>query len=295
MDKVTDFDLAYFLGLCVIRGEIKRENLSISFKYRSSKIRLPPRCDADLASKIREYIIDMTDLKIKLEHFLQVTVSMSRSSNEFSLSIPLLDGSLSQKLIISILKTHNFSFKTAKIPEAIKSSSPDIKRHFLMGIADACSCPTYADRNQTNKCRICIDVSFENWELPIQICKMLQEDLNIKVDNILWGHPNLRTPKNPNSQAWKKEHRIRIFAEEFSSVGFRFDFKRDILKTFLSWNKERGVSSIKFCWVDKANQTKNPKPSHPSESDTSIPEPARQHIDSFRDICQAMGCCQVQR
>lgn len=270
------------------------ENLSISFKYKSSQLNLPPEHDPNLASKIREYIIDTTNLKTKLEHFLQVTVDVSRSSNELSLSIPLLNGSLSQKLIISILKTHNFSFRTAKIPEAIKSSSPDIKRYFLMGIADACSCPTYGDRNQMSKCRICIDVPFENWKLPIQICKMLQEDLNIKVDSILWGHPNLRTPNQPISIAWTKEHRIRMLAEEFCKVGFQFDFKNDILKTFLSWNKEIGPSAINFCWVNKTIHQR-PKPPHSSESDMRIPEPARKHIDSFRDVCRAMGCCQVQK
>ena len=295
MREVTDLDFAYFLGLCVARGEILREKLSIRFRYKTRNILSPPKINADLARKSREYVIDTTTLKNKLERFLSVAIEIVKTENEFILNMPMIVESFSYKLITSILKSRNFSFKKASIPNAILSSSKDVKIHFLMGIADACSCPTYADRDQAKRCRICLDIAFENWILPIQICEMLQKDLSIKVHCILWGHPNLRTPRRPNSKAWSKEHRIRIFAEEFAKVGFRFEFKKDILDSFLDHNKTLKKPNLKFCWVEKKGRSKI-KPEHPGESDHRIPKEIRgYHFNSFREICSRMGCCQKEK
>ena len=234
-------------------------------------------------------------MKSKLEKFLKVDIETTQTEDEFSIVMPVVRESFSDKQIVSILGSHNFSFKTAEVPRAILSSTKDIKTHFLMGIADACSCPTYADRDQTKKCRICLDIPFENWKLPIQICEIFQKDLSIKVRDILWGHPNLRSPNKPRSRVWVKEHRVRIFAEEFSKVGFKFVFKQEILDTFLEHNKKLKKTNLKFCWVTKKGRSKL-KPSHPSESDDRIPKNIRgHHVSSFRDICSHMGCCQKEK
>ena len=147
MDKVTDFDFAYFIGLCVARGEILGENLSIRFRYKSRRISLPPNINIDLARKSREYVIDTTLLKAKLSRFLKVDIEAVQTENEFYIVMPIVKESFSDKLIVSILGSHNFSFRNAQIPSAILSSTKDVKIHFLMGIADACSCPTWGDRD----------------------------------------------------------------------------------------------------------------------------------------------------
>ena len=178
MQPVTDSDFAYFLGLCVARGEVLGEKLTIRFRYRTREIRLPPGIDQDLARKSREYVIDTTSLKNRLESFFQVNIETDEEGeSDFSITMPLYRESLSGKLIVSTLGNHNFSFKTAQIPHAIWSATKVIKENFLMGVADACSCPTYADRYVTNRCRVCLDIAFENWILPIQICEMFQKDL----------------------------------------------------------------------------------------------------------------------
>lgn len=294
MEKITDLDLAYFLGLCVTRGEIIRERLSVGFRYKTSNISLPPGSES-LARKSREYVVDATQLRTNLEKFFQVDIDISTTDIEYNISMPMKEGSFHQKLMVNILGFENFSFKRSVIPNAIKSSENIVKEHFLMGMADACSCPTWGDRDQRKRCRICIDIPFENWILPIQICKLLQEDFNVRVHNILWGHPNLRTAQSPNSKAWAKEHRIRIFAEEFSKIGFRFEFKNDILNSFLTWNKQQNFKTAKYCWVDKKSKRIKEKPHHQFETDSRIHNSARIHANSFRDICKAMGCCQRDR
>ena len=202
------------------------------------------------------------------------------------------EGSLAQKILVGVLGTRNFSYKQARVPAAILSASKDIKRTFLMGVADACSCPTYSDRDQLSRCRICLDIPFENWLLPIELCRMMQEDLDVMVDGILWGHPNVRAPNMPNSRSWAKEHRMRVFATEFQKVGFRFEFKNEILGEFVKWNQTKPLS-LKYCWANKGRE--RAKPAHNGESDQRIPIGQRQHFNSFRGICVSIGCCQREK
>ena len=40
--------------------------------------------------------------------------------------------------------------------------------------------------------------------------------LQVPVQNINYGHPNLRDPKNKiGNRAWAKEHQMKIFAEDY--------------------------------------------------------------------------------
>lgn len=295
MERITDNEFAYFLGLCVIRGEKSTDRFLIKFRYITNKISLPPSADIGLSTKKREHQIDLSQLSHFLESFFQVKPEISITDNEFSLSVQAREGSFISKTLAQILGAREFSYKISEVPQSILNASTEIKRSFIMGIADASSTPTYGDRDQVSRCRICMDVPFENWKLPTQICKILQEDLDVKVDNILWGHPNLRTPKEPNSKAWAKEHRIRMFAEEFSAVGFRFEFKKEILDTFVEWNTQQQPQRVrKYCWANKEGRERK-KEAHNSESDPRLPIEARKHITSFREVCRQLGCCQVEK
>lgn len=292
MEQVTDHEFSYFLGLCVIRGEMSSDRMLIRFRYITPTIKLPPDSDVALSRKSREYVIDVTQLREHLGTFFETQITAEQTASDFSITVPMREGSLAHKILVGILGTRNFSFKQSRIPAAILNASNDIKRTFLMGVADACSCPTYSDRDQFLRCRVCLDIPFENWFLPNELCKMMQEDLDVRVDGILWGHPNVRTPKSPNARAWAKEHRIRIYATEFQKIGFRFEFKNEILEEFVKWN-QRNKMPLKYCWANKG-RARN-KPTHTGENDARIPEGQRRHFNSFREICVSLGCCQQEK
>ena len=114
MDKITDFDFAYFIGLCVALGEILGERLVIRFRYKTKRISLPSNVNSGLSRKSREYVIDTTLLKSKLEKFLKVDIETTQTEDEFSIVMPVVRESFSDKQIVSILGSHNFSFKNCR-------------------------------------------------------------------------------------------------------------------------------------------------------------------------------------
>ncbi len=136
-----------------------------------------------------------------------------------------------------------------------------------------------------------MQVNHNNWALPIQICSLLQVHLNIPVQHILWGHPNLRDPKGKGAQ-WAKEHRIRIYAEDFLPVGFHFQFKQRILEVMAEWNKRQGTIGGRKCNPLAQHRLKK-KPRHRDEKSGSLPAPLRgRHFDAYFEICTAIGCKQ---
>ena len=288
-------ELAYLIGLCITRGYSSNSKIIINFNYKTENFSLPPSHQLDLSKKGREYTIDGTRVTDRLKQYLQTDIRINQENQKYSMIIKVSQGSLVEQILNTILGSlEYFSYKTSLIPDVIWDSSPDIQKYFIRGIADSCSSPTWGDRDQLGRTRLCIDIPFENWNLPVQICRLLQENLNISVSNIMWGHPNLRTPNKPRSQAWSKEHRIRLFSTEFEQIGFGFEFKQDILKTFIQHDKKNENIKSNFCWPDKQGRNKL-HPFHPDEKSNKIPIEARKHICNFREICSAMGCKQKEK
>lgn len=286
-------ELAYLIGLCVTRGYFSDSKIIINFNYKKETFKLPPNSVIDLSKKDREYIVDGMKVTDLLQQYLQTNIKTNQDSQKYSMIIRVPQGSLVSQILNSILgPLENFSYKTSDVPDSIWNSSSDIQKYFIRGIVDSCSSPTYGDRGFRNRTRICIDIPFENWKLPISICKLLQENLSIPVSNILWGHPNLRTPNKPTSHSWSKEHRLRLFSTEFEKIGFGFEFKQQILMQFIKYDK--GRRSSPFCWPYKKLKRKQ-RPFHPDEQSDKIPLKARKHICNFREICSVMGCTQKEK
>jgi len=283
-------ELAYFLGLCVSRGHFSDSKMTVSFNYKTKKIQLPPGLHADLSKKGREYTIDGTKITQLLKEYLQTEIETHQDDQKYSMIVTIPQGSFVFQTLSNILGSLDcFHYKTACIPNSIWKSSTDIQKCFIRGIADSCSSPTYGDRDAKGYTRICMDIPFENWKLPINICRLLQENLKIPVTNILWGHPNLRASQNPTSHSWAKEHRVRLFSTEFQKVDFGFEFKKEILKKFIEHDGSRRPQT--FCWPNKQSRYTQ-KMKHNDENSNKIPIEARKHVCHFREVCSSIGCVQ---
>ena len=75
-----------------------------------------------------------------------------------------------------------------------------------------------------------------NWQFVIDIANMLKK-LDIPVQTIDFGHPNFRDSNlkkyeqgKPNY--WKKEHQVKIWANEFLPIGFNILHKRRALERY---------------------------------------------------------------
>ncbi len=296
MQALNKPELSYFLGMCIARGYFVDSSIIVRFKYKNKRFKLPPGCDiSELSQKGREYTIDGTSVTELLKEYLQTDIKVQRDDLMYSVIVPVSKNTVVWDILYDILgPLETFSYKTALVPESVRNASLDIKKHFIRGVADSCSIPTFGDRDWNKYTRICLDIPFENWKLPVQICRILQESLNIPVDNIIWGHPNLRTPTRPRSHSWTKEHRIRFYSKHFIRIGFGLEFKQKILEMFVQRDNQINKTTPSFCWPDKKPRIKS-KPLHPDEHSDKLPSQVRKHICNFREICIAMGCTQKEK
>ncbi len=213
------------------------------------------------------------------------------------------------------------SWKKFRIPSDIMNSSKDMKKEFMIGLADVT-----AHVRQSNKAyginydnRVYIEIP-QNWYLVVDIANLLKS-LDIPIHVINWGHPNIRDPNlkdysKGNMNASFREHQVKIFAEEFLPVGFRITHKKQALIKLSNLNKKEWRAhiqnkienaqndQIKQKYKSKLNEldtnhhkfywnTKTPKkikPPHPLEKDDRIPRKIRgKHFDSWKDICKKLG------
>jgi len=139
-----------------------------------------------------------------------------------------------------------------------------------------------------------------NWGLIIDVCNLLKS-LDIPVQTIDWAHPNMRDGNltkcnNGSPNFCKKEHQIKIWANEFESIGFGIIHKRESLATFidelLAGFKFEGhaASDITHKYYWEMRGTQKIRPHHPSESDEFIPASIRgKHYNSWREIAKDLG------
>lgn len=191
------------------------------------------------------------------------------------------------------------SHDTMRIDSEIFKLSHDERISFLRGFADVTG---YIRRSnyfyEKYDHRVYLEIP-NNWMLVIDICNLLKS-LDIPVQTIDWAHPNMRdgnlTKYNQgNSNFWKKEHQIKIYANEFLPVSFQVIHKRESLSIFAkemeNGYKKNGKdisSTHRHYWERKMKDKEKPK--HPSENDSFIPECIRgKHYDSWMEIARDLG------
>lgn len=187
-----------------------------------------------------------------------------------------------------------------KATEEVFSFTHDEKISFLQGFADVTG---YIRRSnyffKPYMHRVYLEVP-HNWYLVSDICCLLK-DVNIPVQTIDWAHPNMRDGnlvkyEEGKPDFWKKEHQIKIWANEFLPIGFAVLHKREALTQFAAEladgleaeGKNPKEVTHKFYW--EGNGKSKVKPQHPAENDTFIPSEIRgKHYDSWKQIAKDLG------
>jgi len=288
-----DIDVAYVLGLIVARGEIRDDTLKqiiIEFPYRNLEaVGIKKKVDQRdklliSVNRVRDRIQELENVDIKVEERGQAIYLIMESHKEtiFIRNIKyLLRG-----------KRSHFEFE---IPLEIFQSDESIKKEFMRGYADVAGSARASNRDRRGRHRVYLDVLNRNWKLPVQLCQLLQDHLNIPVDTIAWGHPNIRDPKvkeykKGNKSAWAREHQVKVYADEFMKIGFYVEHKQEILQELAEYNENQGFPKAKFCNPCKITVGKK-KLSHPEENSPLLPpELCGKHFDSYKQICIALGC-----
>jgi hypothetical protein len=178
-----------------------------------------------------------------------------------------------------------------RIPQFVCRSSDHGKASFVRGAADvAGSVENQSDPPWMEKRRVVIRV-MNNWHLPLEICQLLQKDLKVPIQCILWGHPNTRDPKARRKSIPVGEHQIRVLADAFHPIGFHIKSKAEAFSRLAEFDLVAKPAS-RYCNPLALRDLPRAKP-HPREDSLEIPKQVRgRHFNSNREICRAIGCQQ---
>lgn len=288
-----DVEMAYLLGMILGNGTIQRSTKDTLVTIDIPHKNLYTHDRKEISIYVKASIIDIRNIISPLiGSFLNVTdrersttLSFKKSNDEY----------LMREIIRLICNgTHHTNMK---INKELFNISIDEKKALLRGIADVTGYIRLSNVafGQKFAHRVYIEIP-QNWELLIDIANLLK-DIEIPVQTIDFAHPNFRDSnltyyKKGNTTYWKKEHQLKIFANEFFPIGFYIKHKQQALEEFsaeliINMNTE---TTHKFYWEKQVRRRNRRKPIHPSESDNSLPAEIRgMHFESWTDLARILG------
>jgi len=295
-NKISDFltpDISYLLGLITGRGEIIStrdiKKIIIDFEYKTLV--------SKAISKVFEqklHIQTSLDSVVTRLYNLGVNVRKDVSENSITVILQWDKEDISWLLIKYLINGTRFNYHDFQIPKPVFETTEENKKEFLRGVSDVTGYVRASNyygfsKNMPKRYRVYIEVTNRNWYLPPQLCQLLQS-LDVPVQNINYGHPNMRDPNNKKGgRFWAKEHQMKIFADDFEKIGFYISHKNEALEELAEHNKDNFESSINLC-NGTTKRTKT-KPNHPDENDANLPvELKGKHFDGYKAICKCLNC-----
>ena len=286
-----NIEMAYLLGMILGNGEVQQNSSETKITIDIPHKNLYTDDMKNTAIYVKASLFDIQEILEPLigQHFVQ---SETKRSTKITFSKPNSEYIMREILRLIGSGTHH---STMKMNEELFAITTDEKKALLRGIADVTG---YIRKSniafgQEGAHRVYIEIP-GNWYMVIDIANMLKT-VDIPVQTIDFGHPNFRDSNldkynegKPNY--WKKEHQIKIFANEFLPIGFNIKHKQEALEKYAEELLEfiDSEKTHKFYW-DKSIRRKN-KPSHPAENDASLPIEIRgKHFDSWQDLAGILG------
>lgn len=292
-----NIEMSYLLGMICGNGEIQRTSVNtiVSIDIPHKKLETEEIHDVKLYVKA-----SIADIRNIIEPLIgaELTFVQNASSTILSFVKPNTDYLIRE---INRFVGNAVSHNDISIHSDIFSCTLDERKEFLKGFADVTG---YIRRSNAyfNKYehRVYLEIP-NNWQMVIDICNLLKS-VDIPVQSIDWAHPNMRDGNLKKYNAgeinfWKKEHQIKIWANEFIIIGFGIIHKQQALEMFsdeliaayIGLNKNLQKKTHKYYWESKRKSNKI-KPIHPSENDELIPLKIREkHFDSWVEIAKELG------
>ena len=242
---------AYFLGLLLAKGEIvqtedpNKISFRINIKWRrpndeairSDNIYTPVTTHTGGKEKLESrFINDFIQIGAEFTSFFGVNFTFSQDTGR---SVASMWSKRIQTITSDPVEVTNPKFcqlfGVSKIHPSIIKKFPfhlcmENKRNlslaFVQGVCDACSLvPNEASgQNGGNGApRIQLEPDQDRWELCIGLCRVFQIGLGIRVNNINWGHPQIRTK-------WiGQNHQFRVLLSDIPNniEIYRLSYKRE--------------------------------------------------------------------
>lgn len=283
--------MAYLVGLILGNGEIQRGSkettITIDIPYKN----LYTDDFKDVSIYVKASVVDIRTI---VEPLVGRNIIVTQSSNATKLSFTKDNEDYTMREIIRLIGkgTHHSSMR---MNDELFEITNEEKLSLLRGIADSTG---YIRKSniafgQDGAHRVYIEIP-GNWYMVIDIANMLR-DVDIPVQTIDFGHPNFRDANlvkyNQGKKSfWKKEHQVKIFANEFLPVGFNIKHKQDALEKYSDELLDYldPIKTHEFYWEKPVRA--RIKPNHPGENDDSLPIEIRgRHFDSWQELAKYLG------
>ena len=284
-------EMAYLVGLVLGNGEIQQgkteTTITVDIPYKN----LYTDDNKDVAVYILASIVNIRSIVEPLiGNSLKVTET--RHSTKITFQKPNTEYVIRELLRIVGMGRHH---TTMRMSHEVFIMTIEEKKALLRGIADVTA---YIRKSniafgQEGAHRVYIEVP-ANWYMVADLANLLK-DVDVPVHTIDFGHPNFRDSNlvkynDGKRNYWKKEHQIKIFANEFLPIGFNIRHKQASLEKYAEELLEflDPVKTHKYYW--EKNIRKIIKPIHPSENDPSLPIEIRgRHFDSWTELANLIG------
>lgn len=290
-------EMAYLLGLVCGNGEIKRSTTETTVSISVPHKKLETEDNRDVKVYVKASIMDMRSI---LEPLINTGLQFIQQESNSVLSFTKPNADFLIREIMRYIGNAS-SHENIRIADDVFSFTKDERTSFLRGFSDVTGYIRRSNYYISGKHmhRVYIEIP-HNWELVIDVCKLLKS-VDVPVQTIDWAHPNMRDGKltkynegKPNF--WKKEHQIKIWANEFEVIGFGVIHKKQALAEFSrelhDGIKADGKNVIdvthRYYWEGK--EKKQLRPIHPGINDTFIPATIRgKNYNTWKEIAADLG------
>lgn len=290
-------EMAYLLGMITGNGEVQRGAIETTIVIEIPHKKLCTEFQREVAIYVKASI---TDIRQVLEPLLGTSLNFNQNANVSFLSFTKNNEDYLMREILRYIGRAT-SHENMRISREVFDFKEDERKQFIKGFGDVTG---YIRRSNYFFDRQMHRVYFEipqNWSLVVDFCNLLYS-VDIPVQNIDWAHPNMRDGnlKKYNEgklDFWKKEHQIKVWANEYEPIGFAvihktealYDFSKEQIM-FIEIEREKKVSDVTHRYYWELADKKKCKPKHPGESDPFIPVEIRgKHYDSWKDIAKDLG------
>lgn len=286
--------MSYLIGMILGNGEVQRKPVQTTIT-----IELPHKnLLDDEGREVSIYVkSSLTDIRATIEPLIGHSLSISQTKRATQFSFTKSNEDYTMREILRFIG-NGVHHSTMTMNSELFSMTTDEKRELLRGLADVTG---YIRKSNIafgaeGWHRVYIEIP-GNWQMVIDIANTLK-DLDVPVQTIDFGHPNFRDSNlkkydEGKHYYWKKEHQVKIWANEFLPIGFNIVHKQralekyaDELLEYLDENKTH-----KFYWEKLIR--KREKAIHPMENDDSLPECIRgKHFESWTELAKVLGYCE---
>lgn len=289
-------EMAYLLGMITGNGEIQRGLNETTVVVEIPHKKLETEFEKDVSIYVKASI---TDIREVIEPLVGTGLRFSQNANVSYISFTKVNEDYLMREIIRYMDRAT-SHNNVRIAAEVFDFTSDERKQFIKGFADVTGYIRKSNYFFNKKMhRVYFEIP-QNWKLVVDFCNLLKS-VDIPVQNIDWAHPNMRDAnlKKYNEgkmDFWKKEHQVKVWANEYEPIGFAVIHKNEALEKFAEeqilfieeQNKKVVDVTHRYYWEMMAR--KKEKPMHPSENDESIPKEIRgKHYVSWQEIANDLG------